>query len=194
MSWDTDFYANYANHLTEPVVRKTHDRMFRLLHRLCDGEKRVVDYGCGTGEFDFYDRNHEAYFGIDQNKVSDSLPHFVCDFMSGEIVLPFQPTVFISVFASEIIMPPESKYAFYRNVFNKYPTINIGMVAGAFYKGKENEETVREESGFTIFQTIEQPHKWICPQFTEVRCYCDVPSAMWGNVVEVWKFLIRKNS
>lgn len=193
MGWDNQFYADYARHLEEPIVRRTHDQMFTRLAELCL-PLRVIDYGCGTGEYDHYERLHTDYFGIDQHKVSHRLPHLTMDFLKDDtgFTIPFVPNAFISVFASEIVQPPAARYAFYRSVFERSPTIKAGMVAGFFYVGKEHEPIVKEQGGFTTHQTIEDQWKWINPVFSESRVYAHVPSKMWGDVIEVWKFFVRR--
>lgn len=190
-TWTNSFYEEYAEHLKEPIVRKTHDEMFRIFNKLQGTPLNILDLGCGTSEYNNYNHIHKRYFGVDKNRASDKSPTLVADFNDLDFEMPWEPIAFISTFATEIIQPPQQRYDYYKKLFAKYPTLNTGMVAGFFYKGKENEPLVEENGGFTTYQTIEKQSEWIQKEFTEFRVYKEVPSKMWGNVVEVWKFFMR---
>ena len=89
-------------------------------------------------------------------------------------------------------MPAPVRYEFYRKLFKENRDLTIGMVAGFYYKDRAAQEAVLETGDLISYQTIEKQSDYICKEFTEFRCYQEVPSKMWGDqVVEVWKFLIR---
>jgi hypothetical protein len=207
--WTNEFYRDYAEHLQEKEVQNSHDLVYNIFsHLTSDHDLFVVDYGCGTGEFDSYfnpvfcDRSgNYKYFGIDKNIVNYKLPHHVGDFLREEIELPFRPTAFVSIFATELIMSVEQRYAFYKKTFDKYPLMKFGLVSGVIYPGKEQEEMIQEENGFKIYQSNENQYYsspfnngWktnnISP-IKELRIYQEVESKMWGKVVEVWKIFTK---
>lgn len=196
MPWDNEFYAKYAEHLQEWLVKHTHFNMYWNFTNFVGNYEpiSIIDFGCGTGEIMTCLPREVNYFGIDKNKVNENLPHMIGDFTdpSFEPRPPFVPNAFISVFASEIVWNAEDKYKFYHEVFRKYPKIRVGLVAGVYYLGNENDLT-KEEDGFTIHQSVEKQQDWISDDFEEHRSYHKVPSKLWGpNVVEVWKILLRK--
>lgn len=205
-NYSKNFYDIYREHLSEPIVRHTHDTMFNLFDRLFPyyaGDVRVIDFGCGTCEFDKHHINHTNYLGIDNSPEAgtDLRPKSQLvfeDFLENgwHKSLDFNPTAFVALFSTEISLPTQSRYDFYKKVFLDFPSIQIGMVSGFYYDDKRFEPIVGEKSNagtFTVYQTIEQQALVQNNIFEELRCYKNVPSKLWGEqLVEVWKFFIRK--
>ena len=194
MPYDENFYRAYREYLKEPTVRRNHDHVFALFSSLLLPElPRVVDCGCGVGEYAAHDCHHGAYVGVDRNKVIDS-PHFIqADYLSLTFPLPFAPNAFVSLFSIECCHPLAVRYDFYERAFAAFPTIQCGLAGGFFYESRRGEETVVESGKLVSYQTIEDPSRHISPNFTELRAHFYTPSQMFGHdVVEVWKFFIRE--
>jgi SAM-dependent methyltransferase len=195
--YDKDFYEAYRHYLEEPVVRKNHNFAFRVLAGLVEPYyPKVLDLGCGTGEYGRYDTIHKEYAGID---VKDpGVAGWFCqgDYMQLDFLdsLPFEPNCFVSLFSTECCYPPEVRYPFYERLFAEFPTIRHGMVAGFFYRSKPDQRSVMETGGIHSYQTIEDPADYISDEFIELRVHLNTPSAMFGpDVVEVWKFFLRRS-
>lgn len=202
------FYDRYRGHLTEPHVRYTHDAMFKILDSLHPalGHMKVIDFGCGTGEFDKYHKEHSFYTGIDSSPDAGSDLRIwsggsgliTADFLEDgwQKQIDFNPTVFVGLFSTEIVMPPEQRYKFYKKVFLDFPSIKLGMVSGFYYDSKKHDSVIEEKSDagiFTVYQTVESQGAFQNNIFDELRCYRNVPSELWGeDLVEVWKFFIKK--
>ncbi len=196
MAYDENFYRMYREYLQEQTVRTNHDRVFSIFASLLFPVlPRVMDLGCGIGEYPTYDRCHSAYVGIDLNNVG-SLPNFVqADYTALDFGqhLQFEPNTFTSLFSIECCQTAEKKYDLYNRIFSTFPTVKYGLVGGFFYESRRNKETVSETGELISYQTIEDPALHISNLFTELRTHLRVPSKMFGDdVVEVWKILRRK--
>jgi hypothetical protein len=209
MVYIQDFYPRYEEYLKEKIVRHRHQFAFHQFASFTTSwlpafqHKSYVDFGCGTCEFNkYYLHNgndeyptNDKYAGIDLNDIKGNL---VGDYlkMSGEEIvgkIGFKPTIFISLFSSEIMQSAEDKYNFYSRIFREIPSICSGMVSGFYYKSKANELRVEENGNLLSWQSIEHPRDWMQKEFFETTMYFDVPSKMWGeDVIEVWKFFGRK--
>lgn len=196
MAYNKDFYAMYMRYLKESVVRENHDAMFRLFASLiCSENPRVIDLGCGLGEYVSYDEVHAKYFGVDLNATGIDGNFLQADYTKLDFgdMLPFTPNAFISLFSIELFNSAEARYTLYKRVFSQFPSVNFGLVAGFFYESKRDLEVVEETGGITSHQTIEDPSLFISDVFTELRICLKVPSVMFGDdVIEVWKILVRK--
>ncbi len=194
MPYDENFYRMYREYLEEPTVRKNHDCIFELFTSfLLPESPRVVDFGCGVGEYLTYDSRHSRYVGIDRNKTIDSTDFIQADYLSVDLSLPFPPNAFLSLFSVECCHPLAVRYDFYERVFAAFPAIRCGLVGGFFYESRRDQETVTESGELVSYQTIEDPSRHISPNFTELRAHLYTPSEMFGrDVVEVWKFFVRK--
>lgn len=211
MAYDEEFYELYRQYLEEPIVRQNHDRMFRLFAQLIHRGRAkghhyfrrptVVDLGCGTGEYEHYDREHARYAGVDVNDTGSG-PNFIptSDYRSFDWLenLAFEPNAFISLFSIEpnAALSAEDKYEFYEEVFKRLPSIKFAMVSGFFYRSQKDLPIVGETGGIQSAQTIEDPSDFISEVFTEFRAHIETPSKMFGpephEIVEVWKFFMRK--
>lgn len=60
------FTEMYAEYLVEDTVRASHDLVFDQFQRLARGDLRVLDLGCGLGEFWQYGAP-AGYMGVDVN-------------------------------------------------------------------------------------------------------------------------------
>lgn len=197
MSYDDKaFWERYREYLKEPMVRKNHNAMFRLFARLMTPDPpRVMDFGCGSGEYARHDICYIEYAGIDKTDVGGVRNFIQADYteLGFADALPFTPNAFISLFSSELSSPCAVKYDLYTRIFMNFPCIQFGMVSGFFYESKRGHETVEETGGLISHQTIEDPTLWISPLFTESRTHIYTPSEMFGkDVIEVWKVFIRK--
>lgn len=196
MPYDEQFWRLYQEYLKEPTVRKNHDHMFRMFASLLfSNSPRIIDLGCGLGEYARYDEYHAAYAGIDLNNTG-AVPNFICqDYLKLEFspLLPFVPDAFVSLFSAECCQPANTRYAFYEKLFVALPTLECGLVSGFFYDSRRGQETVSETGGITSHQTVEDPSLHISAIFTELRTHLHTPSQMFGqDVIEVWKLLVRK--
>lgn len=196
MPYDENFYRIYSEYLRESIVRKHHDHVFTLFAALLlPDSPRVIDLGCGLGEYTMYDSRHAAYAGIDLNNTG-RIDHFIqADYTALDFghLLPFSPNAFISLFSIECCHPVEKKYDFYNQLFSVFPTIRCGIAGGFFYESRRGKETVSETGEIISYQTIEDPSLHISGLFTELRIHLHTPSQMFGNdVVEVWKLFVRK--
>ena len=196
MPYDESFYRRYREYLEEPVVRRNHDHIFKLFANLVLPEKlKVMDLGCGIGEYHIYDLRHSAYIGVDR-KDTGNIPNFVeADYTAPDFNrhLPFTPNAFLSSFSIECCYLASAKYTIYNKLFWAFPCIRYGLAGGFFYESKRNQETVLETGDIVSYQTIEDPSLYISETFTELRAHLRTPSKMFGeDVVEVWKFFVRK--
>src|SRR3989344_2345302 len=196
MPYDENFYRMYREYLQERIVRSNHDHMFSLFASLLlPDSPRVMDLGCGIGEYAIYDRRHAAYVGIDLNNTGSVTPFVQADYLKLDFgnLLPFIPNAFISLFSIECFHTAKSKYTLSNRFFSAFPTVKFGLVGGFFYESRRNQETVSEAGEIMSYQTIEDPSLYISDLFTELRIHLRTPSQMFGSdVVEVWKFLVRK--
>lgn len=191
MSYNDDFYKLYSAYLDEPVVRSTHNRMFNTFRTwFGGGAMRVVDLGCGTGEFKTNCPAVDYYFGID--KVDSPAADYVGDYMRDRVLPPYAPNCFVSLFSVEACVPATQRYELYDRMFQQHP-IDKALVAGFYYEHAADQETVNEAGDLTSFQTIEPIEAFSSEFFHETRVTMRTPSDFFGkDVVEVWKILERK--
>ena len=195
MPYDENFYRMYRQYLQEPIVRRNHDHVFALFASLLLPEKpRVMDLGCGIGEYATFDSHHTAYAGVDLNNTGNVANFVQADYRALDFKeeLSFAPNAFISLFSIECCHPAIAKYAFYEKLFKAFPWIQCGLAGGFFYESRRDKETVSETGDIVSFQSTEDPAQHISGIFTELRLHLRTPSAMFGqDVVEVWKFFVR---
>jgi len=196
MPYDENFYRIYRRYLEESTVRRSHDHVFTLFASLLFPDRpRVIDLGCGIGEYALYDVYHTEYVGVDLNNTGEVKKFIEADYMAlgfGRSV-PFLPNAFISSFSIECCHGVEQKYNFYNRVFSLFPTVHCGLVGGFFYESKRDNDVVSETGGIESHQTIEDPSLHISDLFTELRIHLRTPSKMFGaDVIEVWKLFVRK--
>lgn len=196
MPYDANFYRMYRQYLQERTVRINHDYVFSLFASLLlPDSPRVMDLGCGIGEYATYDTRHAAYVGVDLNNTGLVAPFLQANYLKLDFVnlLPFSPNAFTSLFSIECCHTAEKRYGFYNSIFLSCPSVKCGLVGGFFYESRRNQETVSEAGGIISYQTIEDPSLYISDFFTELRIHLHTPSKMFGDdVVEVWKLLVRK--
>ena len=196
MPYDENFYRMYREYLQESMVRQNHNHVFALFSSLMlPEEPRVIDLGCGLGEYATHDPHHTAYAGIDLNNTGGVVNFVQADYRDLDFgdKLSFVPNAFISLFSIELFNPAEARYALYKRIFDQFPSVNFGLVVGMLYESKRGQEVVEETGGLTSYQTIEDPSLFISDVFTESRICLKTPSAMFGNdVIDVWKFFVRK--
>ena len=197
MAYDPEFFRRYGAYLQEPGVRSSHDFVFGCFRRFVRlAELRVLDFGCGLGEY--WRHGHPLFYaGIDLNDAGHVENFFREDYHDlrriSELPFPFVPTAFVSLFSTECCPSVAEKYDLYRRIFSLFPYINFGLVSGFFYESKRNLEMVEETGGNVSYQTIEDPAKYIFPEFSEFRMHIRTPSKMFGqDVIEVWKILCRR--
>jgi hypothetical protein len=201
MSYNQEFFEKYQNYLLEPIVRMTHDDIFRNFYILCKGEEptwqtlicnhipvNVVDLGCGLcQEFKRYGW-YNKYLGVDKIVETD---HDRVQFDYLKFKIPTYNNMFVSLFSTECCLSADEKYAFYRDKF-KDGNMKHGLVSGFYYKDRIDQEKVEEAGGLVSYQTIEDQKKYQCKEFIEFRSLIEVPSELFGpDVVEVWKFFIK---
>ena len=196
MPYDENFYRRYREYLQEPIVRGNHDHVFSLFASLLlPDSPRVVDLGCGIGEYRTYDRSHAEYVGIDLNDTGSVTPFIQADYLRLGFadLLPFPPNAFISLFSIDCCHTAEKKYDLYNRIFSAFPAVKCGLIGGFFYESRRGQETVSEAEEIVSYQTIEDPSLYISDLFTELRIHLRTPSKMFGDdVIEVWKLLVRK--
>jgi hypothetical protein len=198
MAYNEEFYRKYRSYLLEPAVRRAHSFMFEMFHKFTgDRQLRIMDLGCGTCELATFNRPHARYAGIDIYPVDDHV--IVADFMQthpdGLVNLcGFNPDAFASLFATEPLLTDRKRYEFYERLFRHIPGLHFGLVSGFIYRNRSYHYSVVEPGSIRSYQTIERQFDVMNPLFTEFRCFIEAPSEMFGkDVVEVWKFLRRKD-
>lgn len=195
MAYDNDFYKLYNEYIVEDSVRESHDRVFTILSALygrsLHPKARTLDLGCGCGEFrTFGIYPQDDYFGVDKEKSPAA--DVVMDYTKELPELPWRPNIFVSLFSIEACLPLDERYALYEKVFETYPSVQVGLVSGFYYKSKPHKLTVIETGGLVSYQTIEPLLNW-SDKLKETRVVLETPSNLFGeDVVEVWKFLERK--
>lgn len=194
MPYDEAFFDAYRSELATDPIRRIHNEMFGTFIDLCFGNQYILDLGCGTCEFYKYTRHErkiKQYHGIDLNHREPDSSVTLGSYKSFPIHCPFKPTAFISVFSTELTMTVEKRYAFYKQMFAEFPTINYGMVSGFYYLDTPDDEVV-ESHGLLSYQTIEDAKNVRNDVFRELRAYVHAPSKIFGPyVIEVWKFFMR---
>jgi len=184
--YNAEFYEQYNGYLHEHRVRKSHDSIFRIFQAYTPAAGRVLDLGCGLSQ-EFYRWGHwEAYHGLDLNQTPpvDYRKEWAVEFQK------FQPTVFISLFSTEIYADAATNYALYDELFQA--GVVKGMVSGFFYEKRRDEKTVGETGGLLSHQSIDP----ICSHsfYDETRIILPVPSKFFGDdVFEVWKIFTKKS-
>lgn len=194
MSYDNIFFDEYKKYLLEPQVRKAHDTMLQHFGDSFPKWKyplNIIDFGCGQCcEYGNYGQ-FSGYAGVDLNPPPGVFKYDYTKMTGQEINKLGNPRAFVSLFSTECCLHPVDRYAFYRRVFRE-TDVQMGLVAGFFYRNKVKEERVEETGGIFSYQSTEDQRDYICPEFIEYRTYINVPSNMFGpDVVEVWKTLIR---
>ena len=195
MAYDENFYRMYQEYLREPVVRANHSRMFAKLAQFLPGKLRVMDLGCGSGEYPTFDGHHYRYVGVDLINTGQLQDFIQADYIKENLTdkLPFKPNAFLSLFSIECCHPVDARYALYEKLFAEHPSLELGAASGFFYESKRHQPTVSETGDIVSYQTIEDPAQYISPTFDEARIHMRTPSKMFGpDVIEVWKFLFRK--
>jgi len=194
MQYQPDFFAAYRKYLDDPAVKATHARMFKIFddHFVCGSMNRVVDLGCGTCEFARYMDEQEwmnSYHGFDldisradvDNIDNVSITLKEADFTTGDVIEPHD--MFVSLFASEIILPWDEHEKLYDKWFEK--GASIGLVAGFHYLHCPHFPQVTEKTGYTVYQTTPSS-----PMRSELRMCQQVPPGMFVDpFVEVWRVI-----
>jgi SAM-dependent methyltransferase len=214
MPYDDAFFERYRAYLAEPLVRKNHDRAFRLWIDGMGGPPSgttasVIDLGCGTGEYLNFGR-YLAYAGIDTTPRVFNLEkrpgldrmvranYYDVTSWKGYFEAPRTGPVFnafVSLFSIEPVYSLGSRYDLYRRLFAELPDIKFGLSAGFYYTDKADRTVVEETGGLLSFQTVEPLGAETIPSVTEERLTMATPSAMFGDkVVEVYKFFTRNAS
>ena len=205
MAYDKEFFKRYEAYLEEPTVRRNHDLALEFFDQTAFDDKgeyhtsRVVDLGCGIGEFSEHGY-WEKYVGVDRENRSVGGE----DFLAGDYTepgffakLPFVPNAFVSLFSIEACYPAARRYELYEQFFRENPELKRGLSAGFFYESARRQETVSETGEIVSYQTIEDISFHRSPVFDETRIIMRTPSTMFErhgrrDVVEVWKILTRK--
>lgn len=194
MAYDQKFFRMYAAYLREPVVRRNHDKVFRMFRAFDTDSLVFADLGCGIGEFRKFG-HYAKYVGVDHHDTGD-IPDFVeADYTKPDLIekLPFRPDAFVSLFSIEACLPASERYAIYSRMFSEIPGMKCALVSGFYYESKRHDATVSEKGGIVSHQTIEDLPDDDLP-FDECRVLMRTPSRMFGqDVVEVWKFLTRRH-
>jgi hypothetical protein len=202
MSYDDNFFTAYRRYLDEPAVRRQHDYVFYVFRKFVDDPVRVVDIGCGTGEF-FHHGDWVSYVGVDETpriveQPSDgeeprtiSADYRAIDSWLSQ--LTDVPDAFVSLFSIEPVFSVPRRYALYEELFVKIPTLKWGLSAGFYYSDRIDTDRVEEVGGIISYQTVEPLSKRLVVRgVSEERLILRVPSKMFGpDVVEVWKFFSR---
>jgi len=203
MAYDEAFFTAYRAYLQETLVRKNHRRAFdHLIGLMTDGPidyaPRVVDLGCGTGEF--YERGyHRDYVGIDLNpriawQGAKVIKASSVDVDAWSKQLPFEPNTFVSVFSIEPMRGAYYRYELYDRLFRELPSLQFGMSAGFYYDNERmGDRKVSEAGGIVSWQTNQLLGKdGDRSLYNEEWLTMRTPSQMFGpDVVEVWKFFSR---
>ena len=198
MAYDKGFYEMYAEYLKEESVRISHDLVFRQFQKITGSGHSVLDLGCGLGEYGQYGQWLGGYTGVDKNYLGGKFRLIQADYHDLDKVKAglrdlYPPNTFVSLFSVECFHSASEKYAFYNKIFKTFPSIQFGLTGGFFYESKRGQETVGEAGGIVSYQTIEDQSLYISDVFTELRIHLKTPSKMFGqDVVEVWKFFIRR--
>jgi SAM-dependent methyltransferase len=191
LSYNDDFYASYAKYLDEPVVRYNHNHVFNIFRTwFGGGAMRVLDLGCGTGEFKTNCPAVDAYHGVDlmDSPAADE----VQDYRVSMPAPPFEPNCLVSLFSIEACTPAPKRYAIYNAMFDRFD-IDKALVSGFYYEHAADKPTVTEAGDLVSYQTIEPLEAFKTDRFSETRIIMATPSKFFGkDVIEVWKILERK--
>ena len=194
MAYDSGFFQAYDRYLHEDVVRENHGDMFALFDRLCVASaKRVVDLGCGIGEYFRWGRFF-SYIGIDKQNHGHPGQVIQGDYLDPATFrsLPWAPTAFVSLFSVEPMLPAAKRYELYSRLFAENPQLKCGLVSGFFYTTRTHLEIVGETGGIQSYQTLEHIDEFKIPGVHEERIVTNTPSVMFGpDVMEVWKIFAR---
>lgn len=192
MPYDKDFFQRYEAYLEEPTVRTNHNHAFARFREISGGSLRVIDLGCGLGEFCLYGI-YVDYLGIDLNPPNSGRAYRAGDWRLGiPKGLPFVPNAFVSLFSIEPFLPAEERYALYTKIFAENPKIRYGLSAGFYYLSQSDEEQVIETGGIVSYQSISTIGQHPTHGFHEERAFIHTPSTMFGDdVMEVWKTFVR---
>jgi len=203
MAYNGEFYRAYALYLKEPSVRKAHDRVFAMA-KANSSFRKIVDLGCGLNEFHRYVPT-PGYVGIDLNAPALAEPPLAEPYFKlvkgdyrdlsliKEQLRGRHPQAFISLFSTEITAPAKENTLFYEQLFQAIPTLQCALVSGFYYANRKQQNPVIEAGEIVSYQTLDSIEDHLSPVFDQFWITLPVPSTMFGdNVVEVWRFLERK--
>ena len=194
---DESFWDSYGDYLKESQAR--HLVMVRYAPRNAI-TNRLLDLGCGQFASALGMVHPAKYWGLDQFNPGSRLSgdelvandEFIE--MNYREVLPTRVnlTAFVSLFSAEATAPAAVNHALYAKLFKTYTHLEVGLVAGFYYRSQPGEAVVEETGGIKSYQTLpELPES--NSVYSEVRALVDAPSKMFGpDVVEVWRYLTRK--
>ena len=193
---DKEFWEKYEEFVEESLPR--HQQAIVLMPLDKDF---ILDFGCGRSKEAMRLLNPEKYIGIDtiaESWLDGTRKTFqVDDYREDETLKElstfYAPTSFTSLFSIECTNTLENNYDLYEKIFNLFPSIKSGAVAGFYYESKIEQETVKENGGIVSYQSTGCPRNYDSYSFLETRQLIPAPSKMFGDdVIEVWKFLKRK--
>lgn len=192
MNYTSHFYDLYASYLEEKSVRAAHDWVFKIFNATTNYHAfdNVLDLGCGHHCEFLRDPMILSYRGMDLNAKGTNIK---ADYRTFDFKKLKNYTLFVSLFSSEITAPYKENYQLYERIFAEMPTIEAGLVSGFYYTDKKDQQPVDEGGDVISYQTLESIDDVVSPTFEERRIVLPVKSEMFGdNVIEVWKFLLRR--
>lgn len=188
-----EFWAAYAEYVKE--TRAVHQRVTTLLtgHRPLTA---IVDLGCGRTKEALRLFSPLRYIGVDADPaVGADITMNYRDVEGLRLAMKHpnletlrHPSTFVSLFSTELTASPEVNTEYYAKLFNTFPSLRRGVVAGFYYSRRRTEPTVSEAGGLTSWQSIGD----LTVSMRETRVALRVPSKLFGDdVVEVWRLLER---
>jgi len=173
--------------------------LFEIL-RLSRHFNNVVDFGCGssTEYARFY--KPDGYIGFDLTgnpQFDESVHREQANYRSwDEIGKWFDKggtTGVISLFSAELFASAEENTQLYETIFANTRDIGAILTGGIHYQDKMEQEWVAEEGGIRsrqTFSTIKPEEE--SEAFHEFRFTLPNPSRMFGDCIEVFRLLFKK--
>jgi hypothetical protein len=181
-------------------VRKVHDAVLQaaMLHPAL---QRVVDLGCGQGNEFFHYGKPELYVGLDQNadpihearRIRLTADYRDVNFIK-EIVGKYDLTAAVSMFSTELTLPPKANHVYYEGLFRQ-TNIQALFLAGGYSEHAEGEETILEAGNLVSYQTF-GGFEGLPPTslFDETRICIACPSAIFGEDIKQPPRSTRRNA
>ncbi len=203
IAYTDDFYGPYSEYLKDSKVQAIHHFAIETLCRRGEGSRvafnQVVDFGCGLREFELR-YTPTRYLGIDLRAPEADVKedYRLLSEDTVERIRAFEPKAFVSLFSADLSAGEDNNWCLYNSLFETFPSIQMAMVSGCYYRGLWDHILAPEVCGTQSYQTTQplgyfEHEPSVDLKFKEqMRLTLPCPSEMFGpDEIEVWRKFVR---